>query len=69
MDETTIALIICFGAGILSIIASILNWNWFFENRRAYIFVKMFGRKGARVFYSLLGLFLFFIGFKVLNVF
>jgi small neutral amino acid transporter SnatA (MarC family) len=69
MDENIIGLIVGFGGGAFCIIASILNWNWFFNHRRAYIFVKLFGRTGARVVYSILGIFLFFLGFKILNVF
>jgi hypothetical protein len=43
-------------AGTLAIAASILNWDWFFENWRAAFFVKLFGRGGDRVFYASLGL-------------
>jgi hypothetical protein len=43
-------------AGTLAIVASILDWDWFFENWRAAFFVKLFGRGGARVFYASLGL-------------
>jgi hypothetical protein len=60
MNENILGPILVFVGGAFCIIASILNWNWFFENRRAYIFVKLFGRTGARVFYSLLGICLFF---------
>jgi hypothetical protein len=52
-------------AGLFSLIASICNWNFFFENRRAYLFVKLFGRNGARIFYSLLGLALIIGGFVI----
>lgn len=69
MTENVIAVIIGFGGGAFCIISSILNWNKFFDNRRAYLFVKMFGRTGARVFYSILGLFLIFLGLKILKVF
>jgi small neutral amino acid transporter SnatA (MarC family) len=69
MTENVIAVILGFGGGAFCIIASILNWNKFFENRRAYLFVKLFGRTGARIFYSVLGLFLFFIALKLLEVF
>jgi hypothetical protein len=60
-------LILCFGGGILTIAASIFNWDFFFEDRKAYIFVKIFGRQGARIFYSLLGLALFFCGYKIIT--
>ncbi len=50
-------------AGAFCILASILNWNFFFNNSRARPFVKFLGRNGARVFYALLGLFLMFAGY------
>jgi hypothetical protein len=43
-------------AGLFSLISSVLNFDWFFNSRRAATFVSMFGRTGARVFYGLLGL-------------
>ncbi|MCB0509548.1 MAG: immunity 17 family protein [Chitinophagales bacterium] len=52
-------------AGLFSIISSIFNWNFFFENSRAYFFVKIFGRNGARIFYSLLGALLIYLAFKL----
>ncbi len=67
MESNTFAVIIGFGAGLFSIVASILNWDWFFNHRRARIFLKMFGRTGARVFYIILGLFLFFVAFKAMG--
>jgi small neutral amino acid transporter SnatA (MarC family) len=67
MENNTFAVIIGFGAGLFSIVASILNWDWFFNHRRARIFLKMFGRTGARVFYIILGLFLFFVAFKAMG--
>jgi small neutral amino acid transporter SnatA (MarC family) len=60
-------LILCFGGGIFTIAASIFNWDFFFEDRKAYIFVKIFGRQGARIFYSLLGLALFYVGYKIIT--
>jgi len=65
--EDLIVLIIVFAGGLFSILASVLNWNFFFENRRANIFVKILGRNGARIFYFLLGLFLLFLGYLILD--
>ncbi len=55
-----------FGAGLFSIVASIFNWDWFFENRKARLFVSLFGRTGARVFYIILGLFVVALSFGIL---
>ena len=45
-------------AGIISILAAILDWNWFFNSQNARFFVQYFGRKHARLFYGILGLML-----------
>jgi hypothetical protein len=42
--------------GIFSIVAAILNLDWYFQTSGAMTFVKWLGRKGARIFYTLLGL-------------
>jgi hypothetical protein len=49
-------------AGLFSIAGGIFNWDWFMNNRRAYIFVKLFKRTGARIFYVFLGLFIIAMG-------
>lgn len=59
----TFYLILFFGAGMFCILASVLNWNFFFTNSRARPFVKFLGRGGARIFYTLLGVFLIVAGF------
>ena len=40
-----------------------MDYDWFMNSGKAWIFVKLFGRDGARVFYILLGLFLIFATF------
>lgn len=42
-------------AGIISLLASILNWNWFFTAHNAQSIVRRVGRKRARLFYGILG--------------
>ena len=49
-------------AGGLCILASVNDWDWFFENYRARPFVKLFGRDGARKFYIGLGIFIIVMG-------
>jgi hypothetical protein len=51
--------------GAFSIIAAIFNFNWFFSTNSAAIFVKWFGKKGARIFYGLLGLCLISAGASI----
>ncbi len=43
-------------AGILSLLASVFNWNWFFTAQNAQFIVRNVGRKRARLFYGLVGL-------------
>ena len=51
------------GGGIFSICGAYFNWDFFFNSSRAWLFVKLFGREGARVVYALLGIFLIIMGF------
>jgi hypothetical protein len=40
-----------------------MNVEWFFGSRsKAYVFVKLFGLTGARIFYFLLGFFILLVG-------
>lgn len=45
-------------AGIISLLASVLNWNWFFTAHNADYLVRRVGRLGARLFYGTIGLLL-----------
>ena len=45
-------------AGIISILAALFNWNWFFSAQNAQFIVRNIGIKWARVFYGTLGLIL-----------
>ena len=42
--------------GLLAILASWFNWNWFFKAQNTQSLVKNVGRKQARLFYAVLGL-------------
>ena len=53
--------ILAFLAGVMCIAAAVGDWDWFFENWRASLFVRLFGREGARVVYALLGTFLMLV--------
>ena len=41
--------------GLLSVLAAICNWNWFFTAQNAQLIVRNVGRGRARLFYGLLG--------------
>lgn len=44
-----------FLAGIVSVLAALLNWNWFFNARNSQLIVRNVGRNRARLFYGVLG--------------
>lgn len=48
-------LILFIALGAFSIVAALFNFDWYFETSGATTFVRWLGRKGARVFYALLG--------------
>ena len=45
-------------AGIISLLAAIFDWEWFFTARNTQFAVKSVGRKRARLFYVYWELFL-----------
>lgn len=51
----------CIGA--FSLAGAVMDWDWFMNSSRAAFFVKIMGRKGARIFYGLLGAAL--VGFAI----
>ncbi|MDR3638702.1 MAG: Imm17 family immunity protein [Isosphaeraceae bacterium] len=49
-----------------TLVACVLDWDWFFEGRKARTIVALFGRDGARVFYIILSGVLLGIGAEYL---
>ena len=55
--------------GLLAILASLLNWEWFFTALNTQFIVHNVGRQRARLFYALLGLMMIATGvYFFLNV-
>ncbi|MDO4721335.1 MAG: immunity 17 family protein [Peptostreptococcaceae bacterium] len=50
-----VVMILLVAVGLFSVMAAILNWDFFFNSSKARIWVRLFGRNGARIFYILLG--------------
>ena len=48
--------------GVFAMAAAIQDWDFFLNARRAGFFVQLFGRRGARVVYLLLGAVLMLAG-------
>ena len=44
--------------GLISLLAALLDWNWFFTARNTQFIVQNVGRLQARLFYVVLGLLL-----------
>lgn len=42
-------------AGIISLLAAVFDWEWFFTARNAQVIVRNVGRRQARWFYGVLG--------------
>ena len=42
--------------GLLAVIASIANWDWFFKAQNSQFIVENVGRNRARLFYAAIGL-------------
>ncbi len=61
MDKGVYMFIIV-AVGILTIVASVLNLDFFFNSRKARFFVNIFGRTGARIFYIVLGFAIIIMG-------
>lgn len=43
------------GGGVFSILGAAMDWEWFMNHHKARVFVTLFTRTGARIFYALLG--------------
>ena len=44
------------GLGVFSVVAAVLDREWYFQTSAAQTFVRWLGRTGARLFYVLLGI-------------
>lgn len=44
--------------GLISLLASLLDWDWFFTTRNTQFIVQNVGRRQARLFYGILGVIL-----------
>jgi hypothetical protein len=51
----TLVIILCLVGGASSILAAIMDCDWFMNDRRARPLVSLLRRKGARIFYIGLG--------------
>lgn len=54
--------------GIFCAFCAYKDYNWFMENRKARLFVTLFGRTGARVFYMIFGVIIIVLGIVVMFI-
>lgn len=47
--------IMFFAAGMLSLLAAIFNWDWFFNSSNAKLLTGTFNRVVARIIYAIIG--------------
>jgi len=50
------------GVGLVSLLAALFNWDWFFQSQNTRFVVTNVGRQRARLFYAALGLLLIATG-------
>lgn len=62
---TIIYFVIFLLCGLFSIAGAVFNWDFFFSNRKARVFVRLLGRTGARIFYGILGIAIIVMGIMV----
>jgi hypothetical protein len=57
MDPTIYLLFVIFILmGGFSLVAAAFNFDWYFESEGVMMITRRFGRKGARIFYAVLGI-------------
>lgn len=66
MTEESIYGLLFIIIGFFPIVCSVLNFNWYFNNRKAQGVVRLLGRNGARVFYIILGVIIVILGGAVM---
>ncbi len=52
--------------GLITLLASIANWDFFFEHNKAQSFLKKFGKNGARIVYGILGALILGLGIMLI---
>ncbi len=48
--------------GLMAVLASVFNWDWFFTANNTRFIVENVGRVRARLFYAVIGLFMIATG-------
>lgn len=57
-----VTVILLVAVGLFSVLAGVFNWDFFFNSRKARLWIRLFGRGGARIFYILLGVLIIVLG-------
>lgn len=59
--------VICFAAGLLSVVAVVSDFDWFFNSPNARSLTGRMPRKWARAFYFIIGLAIIAMGVTVIS--
>jgi hypothetical protein len=57
--------VVAIGIGLFALLAAIFNWDWSYRLWKARWVEARFGRRGARVFYVILGLAMIALGVAI----
>jgi hypothetical protein len=55
MSENLPKSILIFAIGLFCLLSSLKNWDFFFNNYKMRFLISIFGRRGVRIFYAILG--------------
>jgi hypothetical protein len=68
VKDTLLQGILAIAAGFFTLFCAGMDYEWFMSHRKARFFVNIFGRRGARIFYGLLGAIMLGLGaFLIFN--
>lgn len=61
----TIAVILFVILGMLTLVASVFDMKWLFTSESGRFFVKLLGKRGARIFYGAVGILVLYMAYEV----
>jgi hypothetical protein len=56
---------VALGIGIFAILSAVFNWDWSYQLWKARWVETRFGRRGARIFYAILGMVMIALGIAI----
>lgn len=62
-----VAVVLFIVLGSFALIASLFNLKWFFTSENGRLFIKLFGYKGARIFYGIVGALILYMAYEIIK--